>query len=114
MAHEAAKEGIAVSPDVVAAIKLLYRSWLRPCVHVEQRILEQEKAGYQVSNLADFRNACEDVKKRIQAFDMYDAIDDAFEGRVFDAEFAAQGRRARLSVIFSGRRRGTTKCRFLP
>ena len=87
MAHEAAKEGIAVSPDVVAAIKLLYRSWLRPCVHVEQRILEQEKAGYQVSNLADFRNACEDVKKRIQAFDMYDAIDDAFEGRVFDAEF---------------------------
>jgi hypothetical protein len=86
-AQEAAREGIEVSPDVAAAIKVLYRSWLRPCVHAEQRIMEQEKAGYHVSNLADFRGACEDVKKRVQAFDMYDAIDDAFEGRVFDEEF---------------------------
>ena len=81
-AQEAAKAGIEVSPDVVTAIKVLYRSLLRPCVHAEQRILEQEQAGYQVTNLADFRRACEDVKKRVQAFDMYDAIGDAFEGRV--------------------------------
>ena len=40
-----------------------------------------------MSNLADFRSACEEVKRRVQAFDMYDAIDDAFEGRVFDEEF---------------------------
>jgi hypothetical protein len=86
-AREAAREGIEVSPDAVAAIKLLYRSWLRPCAHAEQRIREQEAAGYHVSNLADFRSAGDDVKKRVQAFDMYDAIDDAFEGRVFDADF---------------------------
>ncbi len=87
MAQEAAREGIEVSPNVAAAIKVLYRSWLRPCARAEQRILEQDQAGYQVSNLADFRGACEDVKKRIQAFDMYDAIDDEFEGRVFDEAF---------------------------
>jgi hypothetical protein len=86
-AQDAAKEGIEVSPDVMAAVKVLYRSWLRPCVHAEQRILELERAGYQVNNLADFRGACEDAKKRVQAFEMYDAIDDAFEGRIFDEEF---------------------------
>ena len=86
-AHEAVRKGIPVSPDVVKAITALYRRWLRPCERAEAKIQEQLLNQHCPSNLADFRRVCDDVRKRVHAFDTYDAIDDAFTGRIFDEEF---------------------------
>jgi hypothetical protein len=88
--QQAAREGIAVPKEIPDAIDLLYRTWLAPCDRAEQHIKRQQELGYEAANLKEFRNACEQVKKRIQAIDTCDAIDDAFSGKVFDASFWAE------------------------
>ncbi len=85
--QRAAREGFSVSDEVPAAIDHLYRTWLVPCSHAEELVSQQQQLGYIPANLDEFRAACEQVKKRIQMIDAYDAIDDAFGGKTFDAAF---------------------------
>ena len=87
--QQAAREGISVPDDVPKAIDVLYRTWLAPCDRAEQLIKQQKSLGYEPSNLMQFMKACEQVKNRIQAIDMYDSIDDAFDGKLFTSSFWA-------------------------
>ncbi len=91
--HAAAQEKLTVPDDLPAAINTLYRTWLNPCARAEREIQSMmELLGYQPSNLAEFRAACEYVKGRVIETDIYDSIDDAFKGKIFDSSFWADAR----------------------
>ena len=76
--REAAKAGFDVTVEVRDALDLLYRTWLGPCKHAERRIQEQQEAGFEVSNLAEFRDACEFVKRQVREQEMFAAIEQPF------------------------------------
>lgn len=80
--REAAKAGFEVSTEVRESLDLLYRTWLRPCAHAERRIREQQEAGFEISNLADFRAACEFAKRQVCKQEMFAAIDQPFRDDV--------------------------------
>lgn len=87
---QAAREHFNVPDDVPQAIDQLYRLWLVPCKHAEALIVQQEALGYPVENLDEFRDACEQVQKRIHAIEMYDAIDAAYNGSAFSISLEAE------------------------
>ena len=85
--RQAAVEGFGVSEEARDALAALYRVWLNPCPHAEERIKQQEERNFRLRNLHEFRAACEYVEQQVRLLDMEEEIDDAFEGRVFDEEF---------------------------
>jgi hypothetical protein len=85
--QEAARAGLSVSNDAKEALDFLYRQWLGPCPHAERRIEQQEKAGHPVAAAEEFRQACQNVRNRVYAMEMHEALEDAFEGRMFDDAF---------------------------
>ena len=46
-----------------------------------------ESQGFNVTHAREFRAACEHVRRRMQKVAMCDAIEDAFQGGVFDEAF---------------------------
>ena len=94
--REAAVAGIQVPDDAPEAIASLYRAWLVPCPHAQQRIKQQVERDFRLRNLREFQEACEYVKQQVRLLDMDDQLEGAFRGDVFDEAFwqEAHGLRA--------------------
>ena len=91
-------EELALLATAPQSLHLVFDLWLRPCEHLEPRIAELERTGYTVAHAADFRAACEYVRRWLEKSRMHDAIEDAFQGRVFDDAFWAEAARMRTAL----------------
>lgn len=57
---EAVSEGVfEMTPRLEEAIEALHQAWLRPCGFAEKWIAKCQKNGYDIKNLAEFRDCCE-------------------------------------------------------
>jgi|GEM_PF-3099255 len=53
------------SPELQDAVNTLYQAWLQPCEFAERRIVALLERGYQLDNLQEFREICEQVEEII-------------------------------------------------
>ena len=81
--RKAASEGRNVSDDAKAAIDTCYKAWLAPCERAEALIRQQQERNYEIRNLNRFREAVAAVKAQLCQTDIYDAIEEAFNGVPF-------------------------------
>ena len=95
MLRQAAVKGIDVSAEVTDALATLYRHWLIPCSHAEERIKQQEDRGFVLRNADAFRNAREQVKQQVRLLGMEEQLESAFQGDIFDEEFWLEARKMR-------------------
>jgi len=93
----AAVEGFQVSQDVVATLSNLYRAWLKPCPYAEEQVKEQEKLGFKIASLDEFRKVCEEVRTKVSILDMEEHLENAFQGGVFDSSFWAEAHKIRAT-----------------
>lgn len=64
---EGANVGIIdFTTDIEEAVEELYVAWLRPCKYANKWIAVQEKLGFDVKHLGDFRDACVRVQEWIE------------------------------------------------
>lgn len=54
--------GVPHNEEADRALIALYKAWLAPCAVAEGRVASQENRGYQVDNLAEFRNCVAEVE----------------------------------------------------
>ena len=77
------QEDMELLKGAMEALNILFAAWLRPREDTEKRIASL--AGqFDVAHAADFRAACEYVQRKMQKIEMQNAIEDAFQGGVFD------------------------------
>jgi hypothetical protein len=69
------------------ALDSLFADWLKPCSYADARIAEQEKSGYEVAGVKEFREACDYVRRRARKIAMHEEIENAFRGGIFDDTF---------------------------
>jgi hypothetical protein len=58
--------------EIDDGIRSMCRSWLAPCQYAEQWIAKQQERGYQIDNLGEFRECCEEMRAIVEAQDQGD------------------------------------------
>ena len=95
MLRQAAVKGIDVSAEATDALATLYRCWLIPCSHAEERIKQQEDRGFVPRNAEAFRDVREQVKQQVRLLGMEEQLESAFQGGIFDEEFWLEAQKMR-------------------
>ncbi len=95
--RQAAVEGLDVPEEAKDVLCKLYTSWLTSCAHAEDRIREQEQQGFTVANAGRFRESRENVEQQLRVLEAHEALDEAFQGQMFDESFWAEAHRMRSS-----------------
>jgi hypothetical protein len=93
--RQAAVEGFHVPSNVVTALDALYRAWLESCPLAEEQVKQQEKLGFTVANLAEFKTACDAVRRKISFLQVEEDLESAFRGDFFDEAFWTEARKSR-------------------
>ena len=93
--RQAAIEGFDVPPEVVTALATMYRAWFKPCRYAEERIRDQERQGFAVTNVDAFRKAHDAMRMKVHILEMEDHLESAFQGGVFDVPFWTEAQRLR-------------------
>jgi hypothetical protein len=79
---EASSEGIfEIGPEVEEALEALHTAWLRPCTFAERWIVACQQNGYDIANLAAFRDGCERARDWLERNDHYKRSASAREER---------------------------------
>jgi len=58
---------VACKAEVEEGIRSLCRSWLSPCQFAEKWIAKLQELGYQIANLDEFRECCEEMQAIVEA-----------------------------------------------
>jgi hypothetical protein len=93
--RQAAVKGFDVPPEARDALAKVYRFWLLPCPHAEERIKQQKSRGFTLGNLKDFQEACEHVKQQVRLLGMEEQLESAFQGGVFGEQFWHEAKKMR-------------------
>lgn len=83
--RQADRENLDVPDDFLVELSDLYRAWLRPYAHAEERARQLQKQGFSVGNLKQFREACEYVENRASA---HEGMHQSWQGPLLDDAFA--------------------------
>jgi hypothetical protein len=63
------KEVYGHDPKIDQVLESLFRGWLVNCPKAEEWVTVQEKRGYTVSNLDEFRHCCEETRAIVESLD---------------------------------------------
>lgn len=58
---------IDYNAEVDAALTELCRTWLKPCEYAQKWIALQKQRNYEIDNLAEFNNCCEEMRAIVAA-----------------------------------------------
>ena len=93
--REAARLGINTPDEARAEIDKLYARWLLPCPAADEMIAHFQARGFQISRLQAFKEAEQNVRRRIAKNEALADLDEMLEGRGFSEQFWAEASRLR-------------------